>query len=76
MTLNGFAVGKRLWVEIICNSMRADFLGKLKHITETEGENYLLQFHGGFTLSFNKADLDAGRVAVRLDLLAKEEQEP
>lgn len=75
MTLNGFTVGKRLWVEMICNSVRADFLGKLKHMTEIEGENYLLQFHGGFTLSFNKADLEAGRVAVRLDVIAKEEQD-
>jgi len=63
--VNGFAAGKRLWVEIVCGSIRVDFIGKLLYVTETDGPTYCLQFHDGFTLSFKQADLEAGRVACR-----------
>lgn len=62
MPLNGFKPGKTLWVELNCKSIRADFLGRLLYVTETEGNNYHLQFHGGFTLTFNREDLEAGHI--------------
>jgi len=70
MPLNGFIVGKRVWIEIVCGSVRADFLGVISHLTEVPGENYHIEFRGGFSMSFNIEDLKLGRV------IAHEHPEP
>jgi hypothetical protein len=62
MPVNGFTAGKWVWVEIISGSMRADFHGVIGHVAETPGENYHVEFRGGFSLSFTRTDLEAGRV--------------
>lgn len=64
MPVNGFVAGKRVWVELICGSIRADFLGVIGHVTETTGENYHVEFRGGFSISFNRSDLKLGRLVV------------
>ena len=71
--LSNFATGKRLWVEIVCDSVRADFIGTLLYLTETAGDHYDLCFQGGFTLSFTTADLEAGRVACHQYAVPEEE---
>lgn len=73
MPLNGFVVGRKLWVEISCNSVQVGFIGRLLYLTEKEGENYHLQFRDGPSLSFNRADLDAGKVVCQ-EVPAREAQ--
>lgn len=62
MPVNGFAAGKRVWVELVSGSLRADFIGVIGHVSETFGENYHVEFRGGFSISFTRNDLEAGRV--------------
>jgi hypothetical protein len=62
MSVNGFVAGKRVWVELVCGSIRADFIGVIGHVSETPGENYHVEFRGGFAISFTQGDLERGRV--------------
>lgn len=64
MPVNGFVTGRRVWVEIVCGSLRADFLGVVNRISEAEEQHYHIQFKGGFEMSFHQTDLDTGRVKV------------
>lgn len=62
MPVNGFIAGKRVWVQVVLGSVRADFVGVIAHVTEMPGENYHVEFRGGFSVSFTQGDLDLGRV--------------
>ena len=61
MPVNGFVAGKRVWIEVVCGSMRADFLGVIGHITEME-DGYHIEFRGGFSVSFTEEDLRLGKI--------------
>lgn len=62
MPVNGFAAGKRVWIEVACGSMRADYIGIIGHITELPQGSYHIEFRGGFSVSFTETDLFLGKV--------------
>lgn len=61
MPINGFAAGKRLWIQIHCGTLRADYVGVVLYVTEA-ASGYRVQLDGGFSVSFSDADLREGRV--------------
>lgn len=65
MAVNGFAAGKRIWVEICAGTIRADYIGTVLYVTESKA-GYCIQFVGGFVVNFSEEDLRQGRVNARI----------
>jgi len=61
MPINGFAAGKRLWIQIHFGTLRADYVGVVLYVTEA-ASGYRVQLEGGFSVSFSEDDLREGRV--------------
>lgn len=64
MPVNGFVAGKRVWVELACGTMRADFVGVIGCINDMPEGHYHIEFRGGFSMSFTEADLKLGKIIV------------
>lgn len=61
---DGFILGERIWVEVICGSVRFEFLGRVLHVTETLGGNFHVGFVEGGSINFNHRDIETRIVVV------------